>query len=361
MLVKGRLPDLTPFMASRVPVLPVFAHAVALLGFASLPLAAAEAFLSRLTVAGCSLPNTSIFDAIAEVHALGFAGLEIATFADDAKSNAPDRYPWVVVERFTAEEKARLKAAAQKFRHISVHLPYGPLMRPLAPDAKVREESRRELRRALDDGAYLGAKLANIHVLTEAGLDFGTALPELVNLYREMGDYARARGMRLAIEITRPYTAAEYLRLIEAIAHPNVGGCIDTGHVHFFAELATAKQTRQESDSVRAYNDLLIDLVQKLGPKLFHLHLDDLRRADWREHFVPGSGIIDWPRFFGEVEAVGYSGLLVLELLYYIGAEDTGASLTRAFRQRTPDGAARSGLIAAREYLQRLVVPPANR
>ena len=340
---------------------PVLILAVALAGWTSQRLAAADPLASRLTVAGCSLPNTSVLDALAHVHALGFAGVEIATFADEAKPNAPDRHPWVVLERLSGAEKARLKMAVQKFRHVSIHLPYGPAMRPLAPEEEVREESRRELRRAIDDGAEIGARLANIHVLTETGLNFESALPDLVKLYREMGDYARSRGMRLAIEITRPYTAAEYLRLIEVIAHPNVGGCIDTGHVHFFSELAAAKQTRQEPGSVRAYNDLLADLVRRLGPKLFHLHLDDLRRADWREHFVPGTGIIDWPRFFRELKEVNYSGLPVLELLYYVGAEDTGASLMRAFTQRTPEGAASSGLRAAREYLEGVSSPPGKR
>jgi sugar phosphate isomerase/epimerase len=115
---------------------------------------------------------------------------------------------------------------------------------------------------------------------------------------------------------------------------------------------------------VRAYNDLLNELVAKLGPKLFHLHLDEVRRADWREHFVPGTGIIDWPRLFTSLAAVKYSELLVLELLYYVGADDSGASITRAFTQRTPDGAAVTGLIASRDHLSSLLAAlpaPASR
>lgn len=313
--------------------------------------------LDRLTVAGCSLPNHTLAEALERLHALGFAGVEIATFADNEKTNAPDSAPWVVVDRLAPEEKRRLREAAGKFRHVSVHLPYGQTVRPLAPEAAVREATRRELRRALDDGAFLGARLANVHVLTEPGLAFAAALPELVRLYRELGDEAATRGMRLAIEITRPYTAADYLALIRAVAHPNVGGSIDTGHVHFFAELADARKQRQTPEAVRAYNDLLHDLVGQLGPKLFHVHLDDVRRVDWREHFVPGTGIIDWPRFFGALRAVDYRGLLVLELLYYVGADDTGASITRAFRERTPDGAAVAGLEAARAHLAPLIGP----
>jgi sugar phosphate isomerase/epimerase len=339
--------------------------AVGLALFAASAVQAAPApELQRLTVAGCSLPNHTLMEMLTRLHALGFSGVELAVFADNEKTNAPDSAPWVVVDQLDADERARLKAAIAKFRHVSVHLPYGKAMRPLAPEPAVRDAARRELRRALDDGQFLGASMANVHVLTETGLAFEQALPEMVRLYRELGDYARRRGMRLAIETTRPYRADQFLALIREVAHPNVGACIDTGHVHFFQELSTARRTRQAPESVRAYNDLLNELVAKLGPKLFHLHLDEVRRADWREHFVPGTGIIDWPRLFTSLAAVKYSDLLVLELLYYVGADDSGASITRAFTQRTPDGAAVTGLIASRDHLSSLLAAlpaPASR
>lgn len=332
--------------------------ALALLATVGLAPAAPTPELQRLTVAGCSFPNHTLIEMLTRAHALGFCGVELAVFADNEKSNAPDSAPWVVIDQLQADARVQLKAAVANFRHVSVHLPYGKAMRPLSPDPAVRDAARSELRRALDDGHFLGASVANVHVLTEPGLAFEPALPELVALYRELGDYAHHRGIRLAIETTRPYRADEFLTLIRAVGHPNVGACIDTGHVHFFAELAEARRKRQAPESVQAYNDLLNELVAKLGPKLFHLHLDEVRRADWREHFVPGTGIIDWSRLFSSLAAVKYSDLLVLELLYYVGAEDSGASITRAFTQRTPEGAAARGLIASRDYLASVLVAP---
>ncbi len=322
--------------------------------------APAPTALDRLTVAACSLPNHSLTAALEQIHALGFNGVELATFADNEKTNAPDTYPWVVIEQLTPEDRARLKTLVGRFRYVSIHLPYGKKMRPLAPDPAIREASRRELRRSIDDGAFLGASLANVHVLTEEGMAFETARPELIALYRELGDYAAQRGMRLAIETTRPYRASEYLAIVAGVAHPNVGGCVDTGHTHFFQELAVKRADRPAPDSIRAYNDLLIHLVTQLGPKLFHLHLDDVRRIDWREHFVPGQGVVDWPRLFGQLAEMRYSHLLVLELLYYVGARDEGAGIMRAFTQRTPDGAPAAGLIAARKHLAGLIahLPP---
>lgn len=311
-----------------------------------------DAWLDRLTVAACSLPNTAVPEALATIRALGFAGVELAVFADNEKVNAPDRYPWVVADTLDAAATERMHALLAPLPLRSAHLPYGKAMRPLAPDPAIRAAARRELHRALGDAARWGARVANVHVLTEDGLAYAAAKPQLVALYRELGDAAARLGLRLAIETTRPYAAADYLDLVAAVDHPAVGGCIDTGHTHFFPELAVKRAERDSPESVRAYNDLLARLVAALGPKLFHVHLDDVRRLDWREHFVPGTGIIDWVRFFRGLEAVNYRGALVLELLYYVGADDRGAMLTRAFTQRTPDGAAEAGLRAARGHLE---------
>src|SRR4051812_45171316 len=70
-----------------------------------------EPLADRFTVAGCSLPNQPLPDVLAAVKAMEFAGVEIATFADNAKTNAPDTSPWVVVDELSAEEKVKLKAA----------------------------------------------------------------------------------------------------------------------------------------------------------------------------------------------------------------------------------------------------------
>lgn len=315
--------------------------------------------LPPLTVAGCSLPNHDIASAWQAVFDLGFAGVEIAVFPE--KETGPDRYPWVVVDRLDAAERARLKSLAAKFRHISTHLPYSPEMRPIAADRDVRERSRRELRRALDDSAFWGAQIANVHLMSEAGVSFADAKADLVALYRELGEQAARSGMKIAIETTRPYRVSEYLELIRAIDRPNVGGTVDTGHISFFKiDLPVSAVERNTPESVRRHNDLLMEIVAGLGPKLFHMHIDEVRAADWREHFVPGRGIVDWPRLLDHLARTGYAGVLVSEILYYDGAADTGLTLTRAFRTRTRDGAPAEGLRETKNFLENLAARPAR-
>lgn len=313
--------------------------------------------LSQFTVAGCSLPNFSLEDALRKLHELSFAGVEIAVFIEN-KSKGGDTYPCAVVSELGEEEKRRLKALAQRFQHVSTHLPYGPEMRPIAADPAIRARSRRELHRAIEDSGFWGSRLANIHVLSEPGVGFAEAKVELVELYRELGDHAGRLGIRLAIEITPPYRMAEYLELVRAIDRENVGGSIDTGHMNFYrADLAVEGAARQTPEGVRRYNDMIVEFMTALGPKLYHLHVDDVRAADWREHFVPGAGILDWPRLLGQLARMDYRGLLAAEILYYEGATDTGLLQTRVFSMKTQDGAPAAGLRQMRKFFAKLLPP----
>jgi sugar phosphate isomerase/epimerase len=308
--------------------------------------------LDQVTVAGCSFPNFTFEGALQKARELGFAGVEIAVFPEK-ETNYGETYPWVVVDQLTAEEKVRLKALVSQFQHVSTHLPYGPDLRPIAADPAIREKSRRELHRAIDDSGFWGAKLANIHVMSEPGVAFAAAKADLVVLYRELAEHAARVGVRLAIETTRPYGMADYLELVKAIDRENVGGSIDTGHMNFYrVELAVEGAARQTPEGVRRYNDLIAEFVSGLGPKLFHLHIDDVRAVDWREHFLPGEGMLDWRRLFTQLSRANYRGLLVAEILYYSGAADTGPLHKRVFSEKTREGAPAEGLLRMRKFLQ---------
>ncbi len=309
--------------------------------------------LERVTVAGCGFPNFTFEAALLQARALGFAGVEIAVFPEKITAYG-ESYPWAVVDRLTADERVRLRALVRSFRHVTTHLPYGPELRPLAADPALREQSRRELHRALDDSAFWGAELANLHVLSEPGVAYADARPALIALYRELGDHAARLGLRLAIETTRPYRMADYLDLVKSVDHPHVGGTVDTGHMVFYRpELGVEGAARQTPAGIRRYNDLVAEFVAGLGPKLFHLHIDDLRAVDWREHFLPGEGIIDWPRLFTQLTQMDYRGVLAAEILYYSGAADTGPLQKRVFTEKTREGEPAAGLRRMREFLAR--------
>jgi sugar phosphate isomerase/epimerase len=290
--------------------------------------------LSQFTLCGCSLTNLGFEGTLRKILELGYPGVEIATFVE---KNSPegDTYPYAVVDRLSESEKTRLRAVVKRFLHVTTHLPYYPDFRPIAADRAIRDKSRRELLRSVDDSGFWGASVATIHVVSEKNVPFREAKAELVELYRELGDRAAKYRTRLAIETTRPYSAAEYLSLVEAVGRDNVGATVDTGHMSFFdKDLPFAKEERSTPAAIRRYNDLLLEIVRSLGPKLFHFHVHDVRASDWRDHYVPGTGIVDFPRLFKHLNEVGYPGLLAAEILHYEGSQEAGLRHTRQFFEK---------------------------
>lgn len=285
---------------------------------------------TRITVCGCSLTNLGFEGTLRAIHRLGFSGVEIATFVEK-NSPAGDTYPYAVVDSFSEDEKTRLKALVKRFRHVTTHLPYYPDFRPIATDPGLRAKSRKELIRSVDDSGFWGAGVATVHVASEKGLPYKSARSELIDFYRELGDRAANYKIRLAIETTQPYRVGEYLDLVEAVGRENVGATVDVGHIKFFGEdLRVADADRGSARGIQRYNDLLIEVVKSLGPKLFHFHVHDVRATDWQDHHVPGTGIVDFARLFKFLTSSGYDKLFAAEILYYRSSQEEGLKQARA-------------------------------
>ena len=136
-------------------------------------------------------------------------------------------------------------------------------------------------------------------------------LGELVN---RLADETRDRGHRLAFHPhagTYVETTAETERFLEVTASSEAGVCVDTGHV-----LVGGGDPR--------------GVLEMVGDRLAHLHvkdvdaavLDDLRSGEiatlteavTRRVFCPlGSGILDLAGVLSTLEALGYSGWLMVE------------------------------------------------
>lgn len=290
--------------------------------------------ISQFTAAGCCLTNLGLEGTLQQILDLGFAGVEIATFVE---KNSPqgDTYPYAVIDSLSDDEKRRLKALRERFQHVTTHLPYYPDFRPIAADRALREKSRRELHRSIEDSGFWGAEVATVHVASEKNVAFRDVKSELVAFYRELADHAQQFGLRLGIETTPPYSVEEYLSLVEAVGRENVGGTVDTGHIRYYqADVGIPETERDSPRGVQRYNDVLLEVVKGLGPKLFHFHVNDVKASDWREHFVPGTGIVDWTRLLKHLANVGYRGLFAAEILHYNGPQAAGLRQDREFFEK---------------------------
>ncbi|MCB1637436.1 MAG: sugar phosphate isomerase/epimerase and 4-hydroxyphenylpyruvate domain-containing protein, partial [Thiothrix sp.] len=126
------------------------------------------------------------------------------------------------------------------------------------------------------------------------------------NDLHELGERARARGLRVAYEALawarHVYDYRDAWEIVRRADHPNVGLCLDTFHTYSRAT---------ELDTLLNIPGDRIFLVQMAdAPRLSMDHLS------WSRHYrcFPGQGELDLERFMTHLHATGYDGPLSLEI-----------------------------------------------
>jgi len=198
-------------------------------------------------------------------------------------------------------------------------------------DPAARKAAARYLRAAVELAAGLGARIlagpVYAHVAWFTGArpteeQFAWAVEGLQELVPDLD----AAGVDLAIEPMNRFesfflpTAADGVRLCEAIGHPRVGLMLDTAHMVI-----------EEKDPLEA--------LYTAGHWLKHMQTPESDRG------TPGSGrLIDWPELFRVLTAIGYRGGCSIESFAF--QEPKVAAKTWCWRDlaASPDALARDGL-----------------
>ncbi len=111
---------------------------------------------------------------------------------------------------------------------------------------------------------------------------------------REMADYARGKGVKLALEALNRFetdminVVSQGLAFIKAVGRDNVGLHLDTFHMHL-----------EEKSSA--------DAIRMAGKKIFHFHACENDRG------VPGTGQVHWDEVFEALKDIEYPGPIVIE------------------------------------------------
>jgi sugar phosphate isomerase/epimerase len=164
------------------------------------------------------------------------------------------------------------------------------------------------LLRRIDFAQQLGASFVIVDAAGEEP-DGAAAWRRVGNLGRFLGDYAEARGVRLAFEIHEglAHSGAAARRLLDAIDHPAVGVNYDTGNAIYY------------NDAIDPVADL-----QAIVDRVIHVHLKDTSggRGEWA--FGPlGSGHVDLPTIVSLLKSLGFRGPYSLEIEGYAGEDLT--------------------------------------
>ncbi len=264
---------------------------------------------------GTNLPflGMDLFSALDVVHRIGFQTVEAMT--QGALRPGPSAAPGVVLADWSEEEKRQVKRSIKRFKHRSVHLPFGGLV-VVSSDKELQARSRRIMEGALETAAFLEVEFAVIHCIPPRGVPREKAWPELIDLYRKWGDRAGQLGFRLGVETGYPGSVETFVQFVQDLDHPHIGATIDVGHQINYPEFRRqfGKKIPNSPDAYRAYNDVIHLLIDRLGEKLWHFHIHDIDPTVWREHKPLVHGVIDYPRLFAKLAQTGFSGLLVFEI-----------------------------------------------
>jgi sugar phosphate isomerase/epimerase len=136
-----------------------------------------------------------------------------------------------------------------------------------------------------------------VTVALPPGLDWRAGYHQYVEALQQCATICESAGLRYALE-THPHrwatTALSLLRLIEHVGSPVVGVNLDPSHLFPCGDLPQVA-------------------VYELGDRIFHTHLSD-NDGQTNAHWRPGKGKIDWAGTLAALQAVGYDGVLSIEL-----------------------------------------------
>ncbi|HEU5315998.1 MAG TPA: TIM barrel protein, partial [Chloroflexota bacterium] len=161
---------------------------------------------------------------------LGFQAVELLAFEGATHSQGELCGVWF--HDLDTAAKDRLLRLLEPIPRRSLHAPFGdaPL---LTYNKRSRENAMAQIRETIDLAAFIGATAIATHANRRNNLPLEAFWPEMLDVYRRLGDYALAHGngVKLGVETGYPEDVRTLARLVLEIDHPAVGATVDVGHV----------------------------------------------------------------------------------------------------------------------------------
>ena len=197
-------------------------------------------------------------------------------------------------------------------------------------DAAVRQRTQSHMKACAEKAAEVGARIIAGPLYSPVGLMTGVRrTPEewarVVDCYHQIGSTLTDTGVHIAIEPLNRFetyflnTAADAVRLCDAINHPNVGILFDTFHANI--------EEKNIADGYRT-----------VARHLKHVHTCENDRG------IPGTGHVNWLEVFAALREINYDGWLTIESFgFSLGELSAAASIWRDIAP-TPESIAFEGV-----------------
>lgn len=253
-------------------------------------------------------PEYTVYEAIELMQKIGMDGIEIVV-QDDYCSGIPCNCDQETLEKVK-------KCAEEHGIRIIALTPYNSYFN--SPDEEQRLGEISAIRKVVDYCEFLGASYVRIYggnLVAGDTYKLEERWDTLVRSLREMGDYAREKGVTLVVENhfnTMAVSAKNSADLMKAVDHPAVAILYDQANLTFTEneDYLTAIPIQQQYVAYMHVKDLVF-----LEGKSFVS--SNVARPNEEERNVKtkivGEGIVPWPEILSMVKEYGYDGWLSLE------------------------------------------------
>jgi L-ribulose-5-phosphate 3-epimerase len=167
----------------------------------------------------------------------------------------------------------------------------------IVPD-KTWEENWRNIQATAKLAARMGIRLVTFHAGFLPHEDRDPGFVRLRERLRQVADVFGGEGIELGLE-TGQETANALKHFLQVLERRNVGVNFDPANMILY----------EKGDPIVA--------LETLAPWLKQCHIKDARRTKqpgtWGDEGVVGTGEVNWRRFFGVLDRIGYKGDLCIE------------------------------------------------
>lgn len=202
---------------------------------------------------------------------------------------------------------AERRDIAQHARDAGVRLTLAVALAPdtniASPKASIRQAGANRLMSDIDLAVEMGAEAIG-GIITGVSKDFPDGieyskyrvLDSVASALSQVARHAENAGVCVGLEVVNRFesplvnTAAEALRVVDAVSSPALGVHLDTFHMNI-----------EEKN--------LPEAIRLAGSRLIHFHACENDRS------LPGQGHVDWAGVFQALKDIGYQGRIVMESL----------------------------------------------
>ena len=267
------------------------------------------------------LPELPLDDLLAFATREGFRAVELMCWPIGRAERKYAGVTHIDVDGLTQAKASEIRAACDRHGVAISGLGYYPNM--LDPDPAVAEPAVAHFKKLLAAAPLLGVQTVNGFVGRDWTKTVDDNWPRFLAVWKPIVRLAEEHSVRIGIEnCPMLFTRDEWPGGKNLFTTPAIWR-------RAFADLDSEAFGLNYDPSHFVLQDMdPLSPLAEFKDRVFHLHakdvkldraaLDDVGRFDfplrWHQPRIPGYGEIDWARFLGEVQRVGYDGPLCIEV-----------------------------------------------